>query len=41
MGNNFKKVIHEKDLKEKAESKYRNKHLKSQSEFEKEQKFYE
>lgn len=40
-GNNFKAVIHEKDLKEKQEIKYKTKHLKSQTEFENEQKFYE
>ena len=41
MGNNFQEVFKEKDLKEKQEIRYKQKHLKSQAEFEKEQKFYE
>ena len=41
MGNNFKAVYNEKQLKERQEIRYKQKHLKSQSEFEREQKFYE
>ena len=41
MGNNFKAVFHEKDQKERKDVRYKQKHLKSQNEFEREQKFYE
>ena len=41
MGNNFKAVFQEKDQKERKDIRYKQKHLKSQSEFEREQKFFE
>ena len=41
MGNNFKAVYQEKELKEKYDLRYKQKHFKSSEEFEKEQKFFE
>jgi len=36
MGNNFRAVYHEKQMKERQEIRYKQKHLKSQTEFERE-----
>lgn len=41
MGNNFSAVYQEKDQRDKQDIRYKQKHLKSQAEFEQEQKFYE
>jgi len=41
MGQNFMQVTNEKNQKEKQEIRYKAKHLKSNNEYEREQKFYE
>jgi|TARA_B110000285_G_C15092128_1_gene599700 hypothetical protein len=41
MGQNFSQVTKEKNQKEKQDIRYKAKHLKSNDEYEREQKFYE